>query len=205
MPIALLVTWTPPFLVAAWRVLLVRSLSCIVVVFPAADTLSVFPLIANTLGNNLSTSSPSLPKYINDVLKARQARRGVDVDSKAVKKSRSESAKKINQILWRLVASIPPIIASVYASDLAFSLQLAGLSGLYVAFVCPALLQRASINSVRRALGEGAVMTIYSGWQTTRAMELLVLAFSAFSFLVVSFQIQTSFLIMLETKPDDDS
>ena len=43
-----------------WKILLVNSLSNIVVLFPAADTISVFPLIANTLGNNLSTSIPKV-------------------------------------------------------------------------------------------------------------------------------------------------
>lgn len=184
----------------AWKVLLVRALSAVVVIFPAADTVSVFPLIANTLGNNLSASAPSLPRYINDRIRERQERRGVDVDDRSVKKERMALAKRINAILWRLVASLPPIVASAFASDLAFSLQLAGLAGLYVAFVCPALLQRASIRSVRRALGEGAVETIYSGWQSTRAVELLVLAFSAFSFVVVCCQIRTSFMVMMEAE-----
>ncbi|GMH77549.1 hypothetical protein TL16_g07447, partial [Triparma laevis f. inornata] len=183
-----------------WKVLLVNCLSNIVVLFPAADTISVFPLIANTLGNNLSTSIPKLPKRIDEFLVWKQGRDEEMVnayDKKAIKKKRKELAQKLNTILWRLIASIPPILASVFASDLAFSLQLAGLSGLYVAFVCPTLLQRASINSTRRALGEKEIMTVYSGWQSTRMMELGVLGFSAFSFLVVLWQIKASFEMML--------
>ncbi len=39
--------------------LIFRILICIVVVFPALDTLSVFPLICNTLGNSLHAAFPS--------------------------------------------------------------------------------------------------------------------------------------------------
>ncbi|GMH74718.1 hypothetical protein TrST_g4009 [Triparma strigata] len=182
-----------------WKILLVNSLSNIVVLFPAADTISVFPLIANTLGNNLSTSIPKLPKRIDEFLEWREGSQASlnSYDKKAGKKRRKEFAQKLNTILWRLIASIPPILASVFASDLAFSLQLAGLSGLYVAFVCPTLLQRASINSTTRALGEKEIMTVYSGWQSSRWIELAVLGFSAFSFGVVCWQIKTNFEIMM--------
>lgn len=47
------------------------------------------------------------------------------------------------------------------------------------------------------ALGEKEIMTVYSGWQSTRMMELGVLGFSAFSFLVVLWQIKASFEMML--------
>ena len=170
-----------------WQVWLVKVLSNVVVLFPAADTLSVFPLIANTLGNNLSTSSPGMTKRIRTLLKGR---------GWAGEELKTHTAK-VNMIIWRLIASVPPILASVYAKDLAFSLQLAGLAGLYVAFICPALLQRASSNAIKRNFGETEVWTIYSGWQSKREVEIVVLVFSLFAFVVVMSQIRTQFLEML--------
>ena len=160
-----------------WKRYLVSSLSYIVVLFPAADTLSVFPLIANTLGNNLSTSTPHLREKILIFFEAQGYFK---------KKSRKRISMRLSMILWRLVASLPPIFFSVFMSDLAFSLQLAGLAGLYVAFICPALLQRESYLAIKRNFPTDD--NIYIGWQTSRVMEILVLTFSAFSFVVVSAQ-----------------
>jgi len=171
-----------------WQVWIVKILSNVVVLFPAADTLSVFPLIANTLGNNLSTSSPGMTKRIGKFLKGR----GYKND-----KLKAHTTKA-NMIIWRLIASVPPIVASIYAKDLAFSLQLAGLAGLYVAFICPALLQRASTNAIARNFGNEETMTIYSGWQSRREVEILVLAFSAFAAVIVGSQIRSSWLQIIE-------
>ena len=106
--------------------ILVSSISMIVVLFPALDTLSVFPLIANTLGNNLNSAFPGLA--------------GIVKQSNYV--TERSSVRRITLVLWRLVAAIPPIILSIYVNDLIFSLQLAGLCGIVVALVTPALLQR---------------------------------------------------------------
>jgi len=105
---------------------IVSSISMVVVLFPAMDTLSVFPLIANTLGNNLHASFPALGTY----LKAS----GLF--------TYPGSLKKATSVAWRLIASVPPIVMSMYVSDLMFSLQVAGLCGIIVALVAPALLQR---------------------------------------------------------------
>jgi len=106
----------------------VSAVSMVVVLFPALDTLSVFPLIANTLGNNLNASFPAL----GCCLKAS----GLFVKPGSVKRATS--------IAWRLIAAVPPIVLSVFVSDLMFSLQVAGLCGVIVALVTPALLQRQS-------------------------------------------------------------
>mmetsp|Transcript_5270 Transcript_5270/g.10528 ORF Transcript_5270/g.10528 Transcript_5270/m.10528 type:complete len:589 (+) Transcript_5270:222-1988(+) len=177
-----------------WQVTLVRVLSNVVVLFPAADTLSVFPLIANTLGNNLSTSSPGMTKSIRKILKGR-GWAGEELKAHTT---------KVNMILWRLIASVPPILASVYAKDLAFSLQLAGLAGLYVAFICPALLQRASSNAIARNFGETEISTIYSGWQSKREVEIVVLVFSLFAAIVVMTQIRSEWVAMMREEDNDE-
>jgi amino acid permease len=121
----------------------VTILSMIVVLFPALDTLSVFPLIANTLGNNLHSSFPGL----NNVIKGTLLSFGVGKTGENNKIDR-KYIHKITMIGWRLAAAVPPIVASFFVVDLMFSLQVAGLCGIVVALVTPALLQRRTQDRV---------------------------------------------------------
>ena len=107
---------------------LASGVAMVVVLFPAIDTLSVFPLIANTLGNNLNSAFPALGTAVKHS--------GWAHDSKSV--------RRMTLTVWRLVAAIPPIVASVFVSELVFTLQIAGLCGIVVALITPALLQRQS-------------------------------------------------------------
>lgn len=86
-----------------------KLLSMIVVVFPALDTLSVFPLISVTLGDNMAA-----------VLPKRWTRGG-----------RRSSWK----LLCRFGAALPPLLISMFVSDLSVTLQISGLMGIYVAFL----------------------------------------------------------------------
>jgi len=105
--------------------IIVHAVSMMVVLFPALDTLSVFPLIANTLGNNLNSAFPGLAHWVRSA--------GITERS---------AVRRTTLIIWRLVAAIPPIVASIFVSDLILSLQIAGICGIVVALVIPALLQR---------------------------------------------------------------
>lgn len=106
--------------------ILVQCVAMTVVLFPALDTLSVFPLIANTLGNNLNSAFPGMSAYVKHT--------GYVTERSYI--------RRVTLIVWRLVAAVPPIIASMYVGDLILSLQVAGLCGIIVALVTPALLQR---------------------------------------------------------------
>ena len=178
-----------PDTASKFQLFMCSAFSNIVVLFPALDTLSVFPLIANTLGNNLAASSPKLIALIADHLKNREGQRELEARDRSEKSKRRTRAQNLTVMLWRVVAALPPIIFSVFASDLALSLQLAGVCGLYVAFVCPSLLQIESRKSVTRVLGEDNVETIYSGWHSAIGWCYVVLAFAAFSLVVVVQQI----------------
>jgi hypothetical protein len=111
---------------------LVSLCSLIVVVFPALDTLSVFPLIANTLGNNLYAAVPKTKKYLKKFKFFGSDKTQIQLTAK---------------ILWRLVASVPPIIVSSVITELSFSLQLAGICGIVVALVTPALLHKSMMGT----------------------------------------------------------
>lgn len=76
-----------------------RLLSFIVVIFPAIDVISVYPLIAITLGNNLAVSAHILRPLL---------------------------PKKFHTLVWRAIASVPMIIVSLFVGDLATTMQFAG-------------------------------------------------------------------------------
>lgn len=151
-----------------------------VVLFPALDTLSIFPLIAITLGNNLASSFPQLHDF------AKKYQIG----------NQNHLSVKIVTAFWRLVASIPPIIFSLWATDLSFSLQLAGIAGLEVAFFAPALLQRSSCAFITKRFGKNETETVYSGWHSNRGFVICVLVFATFSLCVVLVQIRGAWIDM---------
>ncbi len=106
----------------------ITCLAMTVVLFPALDTLSVFPLIAITLGNNLHAAFPQVDNWLKQLPVL------ATYDKKLLRKWTS--------LLWRLVAAIPPVILSVVVTNLVVSLQIAGLCGIIVALVTPALLHQ---------------------------------------------------------------
>ncbi|CAI5729896.1 unnamed protein product [Peronospora destructor] len=112
-----------------------KLLSMIVVVFPALDTLSVFPLICVTLGDNMAVVVP----------KRWGTRRG---------------KKSSWKLLCRLGAALPPLLISMFVSDLSVTLQISGLMGIYVAFFAPALLQ---LQARREIPNSNVYSGIFSG------------------------------------------
>lgn len=175
--------------------------SGVVVIFPALDTISVFPLIANTLGNNLLNSAgPSFVKWIShrlpfllSVLSRSESptRRFLYSDlSSRERKSIMRKSSKIATIFWRLVSALPPLLASLFATELTFSLLLAGVAGVYVAFFAPALLQLKS----RRLVPE---QVMFVGWWSSPWLPYPVLLFATFSLGMVLVQIRDAVLAMM--------
>jgi hypothetical protein len=113
-------------------------LAMVVVLFPALDTLSVFPLVANTLGNNLNVAFPFLKKvftsgfdyYDNNKNKYNQNDKDHRILDEAMmemnKKERKEKIRKATIIAWRLGAAIPPVICCSFVNNLSITLQIAG-------------------------------------------------------------------------------
>lgn len=137
---------------------LISFFAMIVVMFPALDTLSVFPLIANTLGNNLNVAFPVLRRLVRAAYNCYYGRVSIhdglnseERGEEAVlvdKRMRSQRVKKTTAILWRLVAATPPVICSHFVTALSTTLQFAGLCGIILALIIPALLQRYSHQRV---------------------------------------------------------
>jgi hypothetical protein len=162
---------------------MLKVASNVVVMFPALDTISVFPLIANTLGNNLlAASGPAFLKWIAHRIPPAQNASSFHDLPPEVRKRSVQRASKIATVFWRLVAAFPPLIGSLWATDLSFSLLLAGVAGLYVAFVAPSLLQLSSSQMLKED-------TIFSGWYSASMLAYPVLLFATFALGVVLLQI----------------
>jgi len=114
----------------------VGFLSMLVVVFPALDTISIYPLIAHTVAGNLNAFFPHTYKLFEVFYVNKEAVGGKVLREKTL-------------LFWRLVASVPPVILSSFVTDLSISLQIAGICGLVIALVTPALLQLYSIKAYR--------------------------------------------------------
>jgi hypothetical protein len=96
------------------------------------------------LGNNLNAAFPNVKAFVRWFLYERAIPSGSRPPSLTREQQREqlEQVHRTTTILWRLTAAVPPIIASSMVTDLIFSLQVAGLCGIVVALVTPALLQR---------------------------------------------------------------
>ena len=176
---------------SVWRPV-VALLSTIVVLFPALDTLSVFPLIANTLGNNLHASFPAsaLEPLVAACCPATPASASQQKPTREEQQARAQEQHRWVSVCFRLVAALPPILLSLVITDLTVSLQLAGIAGIVVALVTPALLQIASSAS---QAGE-AVLSPYCvpGVTDLPGLPYAVLAMSAVAFSVCALQLVAS-------------
>jgi hypothetical protein len=185
------------------------TLSMLVVLFPAFDTLSIFPLISNTLGNNLRAFFPT-PNMV-DVLGMRVARcvglrggeGGLGEDIARVEGrdggedtvgEREENMKRVSTILWRIIASLPPIVLSMVVTDLVITMQIAGVCGIVVAFVFPSLLQMEALERLKQI----PVVLHESDYQISISRAPwaphTVLMFSAIALGVCVYQFVVSFL-----------
>ncbi|GAB9467257.1 Transmembrane protein [Globisporangium polare] len=134
-----------------------KVMSTIVVIFPALDTLSVYPLISVTLGDNMAAV---VPKSWSDAV----------------------GGKPFWKLVCRFGASIPPLLISVFVTDLSLTLQFSGMSGIYVAFFAPALLQLQASRQFPEA-------NVYSGRFSSLKWVYAVLVFGVLAFGVLLYQL----------------
>jgi hypothetical protein len=76
---------------------------------------------------------------------------------------RPEAANRKTTILFRLAASVPPLIAAAFVHNIDNVLTWCGLFALQIAFTFPAVLQYASIKHCQEVLGASGHMTRYTG------------------------------------------
>jgi hypothetical protein len=137
-----------------------RCISSFVVLLPALDVASAFPLNAITLGNSLMSSYYGSRIHVLGVVEASRAK-----------------------IVFRAVASVPPILAASMVSNLGTITHFAGVSGFAIAFIFPSLL---AIYSERLLVNHGLPhKTQYSCWLTSRWICLLSIAIGLFLIIFV--------------------
>lgn len=133
----------------------------LIVLFPALDTISVYPLIANTLGNNFHVAFPTSYKSIRNYLTYLPdsmiyffikyfTTHPINSSSSITSSSITSSIytipiKQLTNRLWRLLISFPSIIISIYVVNLSLTLQFAGLCGIIISLIIPSLLQYYSL------------------------------------------------------------
>ena len=134
-------------------------ISKFVVLFPALDVISAFPLNAVALGNNLYS-------YFYH-------------GSNLHRVTASEKYDVFVRRLFRLVAAIPPIIGAACVTDLSVITDYTGVTGFGVAFVVPALLMLSAERKCRERFGR-TLSTPYSHVLTGSGMQYAVLAIGLF-------------------------
>jgi hypothetical protein len=133
--------------------LLAKAASLFVVLLPALDVASAFPLNAITLGNNLMSAY-----YGSRIHEAEENRRALSV--------------------FRLVAAVPPVLAASLVDDLGVITKFTGVSGFALTFIFPALLVlRSEIICLQHGLPS---RTYYCSWLTNKTSCYLSILFGAF-------------------------
>jgi hypothetical protein len=118
-----------------------------VVLFPALDVASAFPLNAFTLGNNMMSAYYGRDMHLHET-------------------------SRLKLSFFRVCAAVPPLFGAMLVHDLDKITKFTGLSGFAVMFIFPALLSRASSLKLL-AIGADPV-TIHSGPLTSPAFQWLV-------------------------------
>lgn len=119
-------------------------ISFVILIFPALDVLSAYPLNAVTLGNNLMSACFPAPAYSAETAgkEGGEPAAGTSYHSRWLR------------VTFRLIAAIPPIIAgglsTLYGINLGQILQFTGLIGVAIAFGIPSLLWAWSYAAMAR-------------------------------------------------------
>jgi amino acid permease len=114
---------TDPLTHATHPTIFASIVSYVIVLFPVLSSVSVYPLIAITLSNNLHVATSSCTGWAKDDRRAK--------------------------LIWRFVAAVPPILLCALIRDLSTIIQFSGLFAVPIAYVFPALLQYYSRQGAR--------------------------------------------------------
>uniref|UniRef100_A0A7S4HPN4 Amino acid transporter transmembrane domain-containing protein n=1 Tax=Odontella aurita TaxID=265563 RepID=A0A7S4HPN4_9STRA len=147
--------------VAFWA----KALSKFVVMFPALNVISAFPLHTFSLGRSLMGIY-----YGENVHKAEKNRRIKSV--------------------FRAISCVPPLIGGLFVRDLGTITGFAGLAGLAIAFCFPAMLYIGSERAMKDRFGASAPLrTRYQRFGSSSLIAAGVLAFGTVSIVVVFFSL----------------
>jgi len=148
----------------------VNVIALYVIIFPATDVVSAFPLNGITLGNNLMMQTlGGEDKASEDKASEDKASEGKAGEGKASPPDRS------TKTLFRILGCVPPIIGACFVRDLGKITDYTGITGFALAFIFPGLLWIAS----RRA-------TMERGFDGTTIYEMNAMSteFAAFGIVI---------------------
>jgi amino acid permease len=143
--------------------LVVAVISDYIILFPAVDVMSAFPLSAITLGNNLHSFLTT-------------------------EKLAGPGPSLINRrelIMHRCLASIPPVLGACFIKDLGIITKYTGITGFAIIFFYPVILSYQS-NHQMEARGLNPC-TYYTCVMTSGPCKVLLLAFGTFMVLLTLF------------------
>ena len=130
---------------AAWWT---RAVSMYILIFPAIDVMSAYPLNAITLGNNLFSAA-----YGNRIHEVQSNNR--------------------LRIYFRIGASLPPIVLAIFISELGKITDYAGTTGFLIGLSFPAILY---LSSKRIAKNRNfAVDTYYTNYGSSKGIAQCIL------------------------------
>jgi hypothetical protein len=118
-----------------------------VVLFPALDVASAYPLNAYTLGNNMMSAYYGHEMHLHE-------------------------ASRVKLSIFRACAAVPPLFGAMLVSDLDKITKYTGLTGFAVMFIFPALL--AHYSSLRLKAAGLDDETVHSGFYTSTGFQYLV-------------------------------
>lgn len=132
-----------------------------IMLFPIFDMLSVFSLVAITLGNNLLETVPAR--------------------FKRMKYSRFLKPAS------RLTAALPPLVLASILGRLDSIFTFAGLCAFFLEIIFPCLLQLLSVKTCKKTWGEGSEETPYSTWFSHSVFVYITMIFGIAGLLFATF------------------
>ncbi|KAL9658360.1 hypothetical protein ABK040_015680 [Willaertia magna] len=120
----------------------------LIILFPAIDVLSAFPLNGITLGNNMHAAFFSGTKWMEN--------------------------RKI-QVAFRILAAVPPIIGGCFVKNLDSILKYVGILGFLITFVFPPLLHLVSAYKARKKYGTDKTPFTYPFISSTATSVICIL------------------------------
>lgn len=178
------------------------------VLFPAVDVVSAYPLFAHSLGNTImsfafnrlsiaddSSAIVSSSSSIADDDYDADDNYGVhssDCDGEEEEVGLTVPPSRIHVLCFRLLAALPPIAAAMVVQDLGVIIDYTGLAAFAIAFLFPALL--AKYSEIRCVAQGFDSHTVHSGLFTAAAIRTIVMVMasaliSTVGFLLVYFQL----------------
>jgi len=158
----------------------VKLIAYIVVLFPALDVTSTFPLNSVTLATTLSFTLMPLFKKLDE----REKRAHVRHNNK---KQHHVKKCSLHYVLLRLLICIVPLIGGFFIPHFDNVLQVTGTVGLLIAFVFPALIEYKSqklCHQVMHTNDKQCFQTMYTTWYCHQYVVLSVLFIGAVVFII---------------------